>query len=113
MFPSGLLDLYEASGKEYYLLQAIRLQETQDRLFWDEKNGGYFTSVEDEYILIRQKDNQVCRAQPLAVLVHALTNKPAGIPFSHRTEPSLRRSLSRSPTYLDYLILIVRTESCT
>jgi len=67
-FIRGLLDLYEASGKEYYLLQAIRLQETQDRLFWDEKNGGYFTSVEDEYILIRQKDNQD-GAEPSAVSI--------------------------------------------
>lgn len=55
----GLLDLYEASGKERYLMLAIKLQGWQDRLFWDENNGGYFTSVADEHILLRSKDAQV------------------------------------------------------
>lgn len=56
---SGLLDLYEASGKEKYLILAIKLQRTQDDLFWDDNNGGYFTSVKDEHILLRSKDAQV------------------------------------------------------
>src|SRR3989440_4166137 len=42
----GLLDLYEASFDIEWLKFAIQLQETQDRLFFDEKNGGYiFTSA--------------------------------------------------------------------
>lgn len=56
---SGLLDLYEASGKDKYLMLAIALQERQDGLFWDDDNGGYFTSVKDEHILLRSKDAQV------------------------------------------------------
>ncbi|TFY61305.1 hypothetical protein EVJ58_g4591 [Rhodofomes roseus] len=54
----GLLDLYEASGKEEYATWAILLQEKQDELFFDEDNGGYFTSAPDEHILIRMKDAQ-------------------------------------------------------
>src|SRR5258705_2433325 len=37
----GLLDLYEASFYVEWLKFAIQLQETQDRLFFDEKNGGF------------------------------------------------------------------------
>src|SRR5438034_10032603 len=39
----SLLDLYEASFDVEWLKFAIQLQETQDRLFFDEKNGGYFS----------------------------------------------------------------------
>jgi uncharacterized protein YyaL (SSP411 family) len=55
----GLLDLYEASGKEEYALFAIELQKRQDELFWDKEGGGYFASAPDEHVLIRMKDAQV------------------------------------------------------
>src|SRR5262249_27455498 len=42
MVIQGLLDLYEASFEVDWLKFAMQLQETQDRLFFDEKNGGYF-----------------------------------------------------------------------
>jgi uncharacterized protein YyaL (SSP411 family) len=52
----GLLDLYEASFDVRLLSWAIRLQETQDRLFWDQKQGGYFTtSGQDRSILLRTR----------------------------------------------------------
>jgi uncharacterized protein YyaL (SSP411 family) len=54
---AGLLDLYEATFEVGWLRQAERLQETLDRLFWDEKDGGYFsTSGEDPSILLRAKE---------------------------------------------------------
>ncbi|XP_068923625.1 spermatogenesis-associated protein 20 [Petaurus breviceps papuanus] len=40
----GLLDLYEASRESAWLEWALRLQEMQDRLFWDSQGGGYFCS---------------------------------------------------------------------
>jgi uncharacterized protein YyaL (SSP411 family) len=55
----GLLDLYEASGKQEYASFAIELQERQDELFWDQDAGGYFASAPDEHVLIRMKDAQV------------------------------------------------------
>ncbi|KAJ3014701.1 hypothetical protein NUW54_g1237 [Trametes sanguinea] len=67
-FIQGLLDLYEASAKEEYLTWAIRLQEKQDELFYDPKDGGYFASAPDEHILIRMKDAQD-GAEPSAVSV--------------------------------------------
>src|SRR5256714_965898 len=52
----GLLDFYEASFDVGWLKFAIELQETQDRLFFDEKNGGYFSnSGNDESVFLRMK----------------------------------------------------------
>jgi len=54
----SLLDLYEASFDVEWLKFAIQLQETKDRLFFDEKNGGYFsTSGKDESVFLRMKDD--------------------------------------------------------
>ncbi|TPX62212.1 hypothetical protein SpCBS45565_g07053 [Spizellomyces sp. 'palustris'] len=54
---NGLLDLYEASADESYLQWAIDLQATQDRLFWDEVGGGYYSgAVDDKNILLRLKE---------------------------------------------------------
>jgi uncharacterized protein YyaL (SSP411 family) len=51
---TGLLDLYEASFDVRLLSWAIKLQQTQDRLFWDPKQGGYFTtSGKDPSVLLR------------------------------------------------------------
>src|SRR5215472_3859068 len=54
----GLLDLYEASFNIKWLKFAIQLQEVQDRLFCDEKNGGYFSNTgRDESVFVRMKDD--------------------------------------------------------
>jgi uncharacterized protein YyaL (SSP411 family) len=54
----GLLDLYEASLEQRWLDWAMRLQQKQDELFWDEKSGGYFmTTGHDPSILLRVKEN--------------------------------------------------------
>jgi uncharacterized protein YyaL (SSP411 family) len=68
----GLLDLYEASFDVGWLKFAIELQETQDRLFLDEKNGGYFsTSGRDKSVVLRMKDDNDS-AEPAASSVAAL-----------------------------------------
>jgi uncharacterized protein YyaL (SSP411 family) len=68
----GLLDLYEASFNVEWLKFAMQLQETQDRLFLDEKNGGYFsTSGKDESVFLRMKDDNDS-AEPAASSVAAL-----------------------------------------
>ena len=48
----GLLDLYEASFDLRWLNWALRLQRTQDSLFWDEQGGGYFTTAASEQHLL-------------------------------------------------------------
>jgi len=68
----GLLDLYEASFDVQWLKLASNLQETQDRLFFDEKNGGYFSSSgRDENVFVRMKDDND-GAEPAASSVAAL-----------------------------------------
>ena len=68
----GLLDLYEASFDVEWLKFATHLQETQDRLFFDEKNGGYFsTSGKDQSVFLRMKDDND-GAEPAASSVAAL-----------------------------------------
>lgn len=54
----GLLDLYEADFNASWLDWARVLQRKMDALFWDEKDGGYFsTSGEDASILLRLKED--------------------------------------------------------
>ncbi len=54
---SALLDLYESSHAPKWLEWAVSLQETQDRLFWDTKGGGYFSSSgKDKRVLIQMKE---------------------------------------------------------
>jgi uncharacterized protein len=68
----GLLDLYEASFDVEWLKFAVQLQETQDRLFFDEQNGGYFsTSGKDKSVFLRMKDDND-GAEPAASSIAAL-----------------------------------------
>ena len=68
----ALLDLYEVSFDIEWLKFAIELQETQDRLFFDEENGGYFsTSGKDQNVFLRMKDDND-GAEPAASSIAAL-----------------------------------------
>ena len=54
----GLIDLYESSFDTARLEWAITLQHKQDALFWDDKNGGYFSSTgKDPSVLLRMKED--------------------------------------------------------
>jgi len=53
----GLLDLYEASFDTARIEWALKLQQRQDELFRDAKDGGYFmTSSNDATVLLRMKE---------------------------------------------------------
>jgi len=68
----GVLDLYEASFDIEWLKFATQLQEMQDRSFFDEKTGGYFsTSGKDDSVFLRTKDDND-GAEPAASSVAAL-----------------------------------------
>jgi uncharacterized protein YyaL (SSP411 family) len=72
MVIQGLLDLYEASFDVECLKFAIQLQEIQDRLFFDEKNGGYFSnSGRDDSVFVRMKDDND-GAEPAASSIAAV-----------------------------------------
>jgi hypothetical protein len=68
----SLLDLYEASFDVGWLRWAIELQETQDRLFFDNERGGYFSGAgNDPSILLRLKEDNDS-AEPAASSISAL-----------------------------------------
>ncbi|XP_016930377.3 spermatogenesis-associated protein 20 isoform X2 [Drosophila suzukii] len=53
----GLLDYYKATLDVSALHWARELQDTQDKLFWDERNGAYFFSQQDSpNVIVRLKE---------------------------------------------------------
>lgn len=56
----GLLDVYEGCYDSFWIEWAEELQETQDKLFWDEGSAGYYTSSGgDSNILLRMKEGEI------------------------------------------------------
>ncbi len=56
-FIHGLLDLYFASFQVEYLRKAILLSKEMIRLFWDDKEGGFFlTPCDGEELIVKQKE---------------------------------------------------------
>ena len=54
----GLLELFQADPDPRWLDWAVQLQRRQDELFWDEDNGGWFsTTGTDPSVLLRMKDD--------------------------------------------------------
>jgi uncharacterized protein YyaL (SSP411 family) len=68
----GLLELFQADGDAGWLEWAITLQSRMDAKFWDEKEGGWFsTTGEDPTVLLRLKEDYD-GAEPAASSVAAL-----------------------------------------
>jgi uncharacterized protein YyaL (SSP411 family) len=54
----GLLELFQATGSQSWLDWAVALTSTQTQLFWDERDGGWFsTTGEDASVLLRMKED--------------------------------------------------------
>jgi len=54
----GLLELFQADGDPAWLEWAIELQRQQDVRFWDDENGGWFsTTGTDASVLLRLKED--------------------------------------------------------
>jgi uncharacterized protein len=54
----GLLELFQADGDPAWLEWAVALQRRQDALFWDEQDGGWFsTTGRDPTVLMRMKED--------------------------------------------------------
>ena len=68
----GLLELLQGSGDAELLEWVIELQARQDELFWDEADGGWFsTTGKDPAVLLRLKEDYD-GAEPAASSVSAL-----------------------------------------
>jgi uncharacterized protein len=54
----GLLELFQADGDPAWLEWALTLQRRQDELFWDDADGGWFsTTGEDASVLLQLKED--------------------------------------------------------
>jgi uncharacterized protein YyaL (SSP411 family) len=76
----GLIELYEATFKTKYLKKAIELTNKMIELFWDENNGGFFLS-ENEDVLFKQKeiyDGAIPSGNSVALLVLIKLSKITG-----------------------------------
>jgi uncharacterized protein YyaL (SSP411 family) len=113
----GLFDLYEASFDVEWLKLAVELQETQDRLFLDEKQGGYFsTSGKDESVVLRMKDDNDS-AEPAASSVAALNllrlsqfrDDPAaaGAERARKTIDAFAATLSHFPSAMPQMLVAI------
>jgi uncharacterized protein YyaL (SSP411 family) len=68
----GLLELFQADGDPGWLEWAVALQQRQDELFWDEADGGWFsTTGRDRSVLLRMKE-EYDGAEPTASSVSVL-----------------------------------------
>jgi len=68
----GLLELFQADGEAMWLEWARTLQSRQDELFWDETEGGWFsTTGRDPSVLLRLKEDYD-GAEPAASSVSVL-----------------------------------------
>ena len=62
----GLLDLSETSFDPRWLAWALRLQAQQDRWFWDDREGGYFSTRADAADLLTRVKEEYDGAGPSA-----------------------------------------------
>jgi uncharacterized protein len=68
----GLLELFQAGGDVQWLAWAKELQQRQDELFWDDVDGGWFsTTGNDPSVLLRAKEDHD-GAEPSPTSVSAL-----------------------------------------
>jgi uncharacterized protein len=94
---SGLLELFQADPAAEWLEWAVTLQKRQDALFWDDADGGWFsTTGTDPSVLIRMKEDYD-GAEPTAssvgvlnllTLSHLIEDGEAGWP--EKIEKTLR-----------------------
>jgi uncharacterized protein len=111
----GLLDLYEASFDVSWLQFAIGLQETQDRLFFDEGHGGYFSGTgKDTSILLRMKEDNDS-AEPAASSVAAsnllrlaqFRNEKKWYERAERTIDAFSPQISHFPSAMPQMLVAV------
>ena len=89
----GLLELFQADGDAQWLEWALTLQRRQDELFWDESDGGWFsTTGKDASVLLRLKEDHD-GAEPAASSVSVMNL----LTLSHLTaDPAMTQKIERT-----------------
>lgn len=107
-FIAALLDLYETTHSPQWLEAAVELQASQDSLYQDTVNGGYFRTSDDHEELLAREKNQSDGAVPsgnsYAVLnllrLFEFTQNPSYKTFAELTLKSVTPILNQQPTQL-------------
>jgi len=109
----GLIALHRADKKQKWLDAAKRLQQKQDELFWDEKNGGYFYTSKDHEVLLARSKRVTDNAMPAGNSV-AATNllyladqlgDPSMKEKAHQAVLSASSILTRAPQAAPWLMI--------
>ena len=89
----GLLELFQADGGPRWLEWALTLQRRQDELFWDQADGGWFsTTGHDASVLLRLKEDYD-GAEPAASSIAVLNL----LTLSHLTaDPLMTEKIERT-----------------
>jgi uncharacterized protein YyaL (SSP411 family) len=114
-FVFGLIELYEASFEEKYLLAAKELTQKMREKFWDEKNGGfYFTSAEPDAGMHRMKqvyDGAVPSGNSVALLnllrLSRMFNEPAFEEMTNRLIKAFSQEIETAPEAYTWLLASV------
>ena len=112
---SGLLDLYEATGEAHWLEEAIGLDDTLEKLFEDERHGGYFMTSDDHESLLAREKPAYDGAEPSGNSVQALnlmrlhewTTDDRYRRRAERTLVAFGERIARAPAALSEMLLAV------
>ncbi len=110
---AGLIDLFEATSGEKWLVAAMALQVSLDRDFWDPEEGGYFVTRADQTdLLVREKalsDGAVPCGNSIAAMnllrLYSLTTDDA---YRKRVESLMKAfstRITRAPTTVSEMLL--------
>ena len=105
----GLLELFQASGEAEWLERAIELSHIQAELFFDERDGGWFsTTGTDPSVLLRLKEDYD-GAEPSAasVSVHNLILLADLLPGEAAYADRARRTLERYGTHIAPIVRVM------
>lgn len=110
---NGLLHLYQASQDPRWLRWSVKLTERQISLFWNEKGGYFFDSVDDPTVKIRMKgiyDGAEPAANSVAaenlLLLGQLENKPHWQKMAQRLVESYSEVIKHYPPALPLMLTI-------
>lgn len=110
---AALLDLFEATAHEHWLLRAIQLDQTLSEHFADPVNGGYFMTADDhEALIAREKpmhDGALPSGNAVALMnllrLHDLTLQPSYRDRAQKGFQGLSAALDDNPSFFGETLL--------
>ncbi len=109
----ALIDLYQSTFEESWLLWAYELQETQNTLFWDTTSAGYYyTQANTKNLIVRTKDfadNAIPNSNAISVWnLLALSHYFSNVEYRQKAEASFSvvgDALGRFPSAFSTLLI--------